>query len=382
MADIIRRLSLYILFNILICGLFLSCARTGTSKVDDASPTVSLRLLPSENNPRNSEGAFIKLKDNRIMFIYSRFYGSSRSDFGTSDLVARFSDDDGRTWSTDNKTVVKNEGNVNVMSVSLLRLKSGKIALFYCRKNSMFDCLPYVRFSADEGRTWTEGLPCITDKSGYFVLNNDRVIQLSNGRLLMPVSRHITEPNTKVFNERGVISCYYSDDSGATWTSGKTLENPTGGLNQEPGTVELRDGRVMIFVRSDIGKQLVAYSGDSGISWTPLKPGNITSPIAPASIKRIPSTGDLILIWNHNDGSNPAIKGKRTPLNIAISKDEGRTWIHEKKIWEDPDHRYCYTAMHFEKDAVLLSHVAGKYSDGTRNSITEVTRVKLDWIYK
>ena len=33
---------------------------------------IGLELPPGPNNPRNSEGAFMPLKDGRIMFAYSR----------------------------------------------------------------------------------------------------------------------------------------------------------------------------------------------------------------------------------------------------------------------------------------------------------------------
>lgn len=36
-----------------------------------------LQLNPGENNPRNSEGDFVRLKDGRIMFIYTHFTGKS-----------------------------------------------------------------------------------------------------------------------------------------------------------------------------------------------------------------------------------------------------------------------------------------------------------------
>src|SRR5690606_40956424 len=50
-------------------------------------PETTLILKPSENNPRNSEGDFVELKDGRLMCVYSRFYGDSRSDFGSSSLA-------------------------------------------------------------------------------------------------------------------------------------------------------------------------------------------------------------------------------------------------------------------------------------------------------
>lgn len=348
---------------------------------ENHGPMTVLRLAPGVENPRNSEGSFLTLKDGRIIFIYSRFYGDSRSDFGSSNLAARYSGDGGETWTQEDKIAVANEGAMNVMSVSLLRLQNGDIALFYVRKNSVNDCIPMMRISRDETRTWSDAIPCITDKKGYFVLNNDRVIQLNTGRLLMPVSLHIKPDGTEKFNENGIILCYYSDNQGLTWKSSDFLVNQTGFMTQEPGVIELKDGSIMMFIRSDSGKQLISFSTDQGQSWTPVKAGNIVSPLSPASIKRIPATSDLLLIWNYNDGSNPKIAGKRTPFNAAISKDEGRTWENIKTIAAHTDTRYCYTAISFTDNHVLLGHVAGRYSDGSRNSVTEITRLSLNWLY-
>src|SRR5690625_7675485 len=104
------------------------------------------------------------------MYEYRRLCGTYRSDVGTIRLVARYSEDGGRTWTDEDELVVANEGEVNVMSVSLLRMDNGEIALFYVRKNSMRDCIPMMRTSSDEGMTWSEPIACITDREGYFVL--------------------------------------------------------------------------------------------------------------------------------------------------------------------------------------------------------------------
>ena len=73
--------------------------------------------------------------------------------------------------------VIEREGGFNNMSVSLLRLQSGEIALFYLIKDSLADCRPFLRLSTDEAKTWSDPISCITDDVDYFVLNNDRVIQ-------------------------------------------------------------------------------------------------------------------------------------------------------------------------------------------------------------
>ena len=140
-----------------------------------SSHRVVLQLPPGSDNPRNSEGDFITLTNGRILFIYSRYTGSSSSDNAPADLAGRFSDDGGKTWSSEDFRVLENEGGMNVMSVSLLRLQNGQIALFYLRKNSTEDCIPMMRISTDEAKTWSDPVACITDRSGYFVLNNNLI---------------------------------------------------------------------------------------------------------------------------------------------------------------------------------------------------------------
>lgn len=344
-------------------------------------PEVVLRLEPGVNNPRNSEGAFITLNNGRILFIYSHYTGKASGDHDPAFLASRISADGGKTWSADDKVVIEKEGAMNVMSVSLLRLKNGDIALFYLKKNSDSDCIPIMRISRDEAQTWGDPVTCITDKKGYFVLNNDRVIQLSTGRLLMAVALHKT-PGEMRWYEKAKLFSYYSDDNGKTWKPGNEVPTPKNIITQEPGVVELKNGQVMMFIRASGGVQYQSYSKDHGINWSTAIPGHINSPLSPASIKRIPSTGDLLLVWNNNDGSVPAIKGKRTPLHAAISDDDGKTWKHVYTVADDPDGWYCYIAIHFNRGNVLLGYCAGSQSARTHLSVTAITKIKLKSLYK
>ncbi|MEI8040921.1 MAG: sialidase family protein [Verrucomicrobiota bacterium] len=158
-----------------------------TRAADTGNETV-LNLDPTPDNPRNSEGSFVALKSGLILFIYTRFQGGA-ADHSPAQLVSIESEDRGRTWSREPRTVVENPPGANVMSVSLLRLRSGSIALFYLAKNSLLDCRPVMRISTDEAHTWSEARH-VGDAPGYFVLNNDRVIQLQSGRLVAPVTFH------------------------------------------------------------------------------------------------------------------------------------------------------------------------------------------------
>ncbi|HLU90091.1 MAG TPA: sialidase family protein [Cyclobacteriaceae bacterium] len=359
-----------------------SCSSGETVTEENTEASVidrTLILNPGENNPRNSEGDFIQLNDGRILFVYSHYYGESSSDHGTAHLAGRYSEDQGQTWTEEDELILPNEGGMNVMSVSLLRLQNGDIAMFYLRKNNTDDCIPMMRISKDEAKTWSEAVPCITDREGYFVLNNDRVIQLENGRLLLAVAQHAA-PGEE-WGGMGKIFSYYSDDNGQTWKSSPELANPDSIVLQEPGVVELKDGTIMMFIRSNAGVQMLAYSQDQGETWSDLEKSTLVSPVSPATIERIPKTGDLLAVWNNNLADDPDIARLRTPLNAAISKDEGRTWESIKTLEDDPDGWYCYTAMDFVDDHVLLGYCAGNRPQGTGLSVTNVTRLGVDWLY-
>ncbi len=358
---------------VLMAVVLQSC---GTDKVVPLpGKEVALRLEPGPDNFRNSEGDFITLKDGRILFVYTHFTGGN-GDNDSAYLAGRYSDDKGRTWTQSDSLIVANEADMNIMSVSMLRLKTGEIALIYLRKNSETDCVPYMRISKDEAKSWGEPRRMIPD-DGYFVMNNDRVVQLKDGRILMPVALHVDENYNSPIAR---IMSYYSDDNGVTFHKSSEAANPNKVVTQEPGIIELKSGRLLMFCRTDAGEQYFTWSNDRGETWSDLEPGNIKSPLSPASIERIPSTGDLLLLWNNNY-KDALESGKRTPYNLALSSDEGKTWKKIKTIENDPYGWYCYTAIEFLEDCVLLGHCAGIRRNSNGLETTQITRLSLDWIY-
>ncbi|NPV54879.1 MAG: exo-alpha-sialidase [Firmicutes bacterium] len=342
-----------------------------------------LELEPSEGNPRNSEGAIIELGDGRLLLAYTHFYGGA-SDDAPAYIAGRYSNDRGRSWDKEDIIILENEGSQNVMSVSFLRLDSGRLGLFYAIKNSWGDLRLFLRESGDEGASWGEKI-CCTPQEGYFVVNNDRVVKLANGRIIVPVAYHRCPDKTReTWSHRGISMCFFSDDGGKTWRRSETElsapEESNSGL-QEPGIIELKDGSLMMWSRTDLGSQYVSYSCDGGLTWSRPGPSSLVSPLSPASIKRIPSTGDLLCIYNDHSGRFSYITGKRTPLVAAISSNEGRSWRNHKLIESDPDGCYCYTLIAFVDDTILLGYCAGDTRVGGLNRL-RVVRVGLGWFYR
>jgi len=348
-------------------------------------PRTVLTLSPGPGNSRNSEGDFIQTKDGRLLFIYSHFGEGHGGDHDIAFLRERVSLDGGNTWLAEERTILKPASGLNVMSVSLLRLQSGDLALFYLAKVSLGDCRPEMRISKDEGQSWGEPVQCITDDIDYYVLNNNRAIQLKSGRLVLSVCRHRDLGDRGKRDWQGELMCYLSDDNGATWrrsTSSLTAQTDTGSrlTVQEPGVIELNDGTVMMYARSNSGSQMISFSKDHGDTWSPLKTSNIASPLSPASIARIPATGDLLLVWNHDKQNTGDPKPRRSPFTVAVSRDDGITWEHVKDLETDPDGWYCYTAIEFVDDTVLLGHCAGNRRVNGLVT-TKLTRFGLDWLY-
>jgi predicted neuraminidase len=351
-----------------------------------AAPETLVVREPTELYPRNSEGDIIKLKDGRLCLVYTRFTGGTR-DHSSADLAMHIFDDQGRALFSEDRVLVSNEGKCNVMSVSIVRLKNNELLLFYLRKEDRRrSCNMFVRRSADEFETLSQPVR-VTLLEGYHVVNNDRVVQLSTGRLIVPAALHtgFDETGTKVseFSGKGLPIVYYSDDQGHTWQKSNTTVTPISERElvlQEPGVVELKDGRLWMFMRTTHGFQYGCYSKDGGITWSQPKPTNLSSPCSPATIERAPWTGDLLCVWNDHSGAHPFPAGRRTPLCIAISKNDGKTWNKSRVIEANPDGWFCYTAMAFVEDRVILGYCAGDKQVGGLNRL-RVMAITKDWLY-
>jgi len=333
----------------------------------DKTGKILLDLAPSETNMRNSEGAFVTLNDGRIFFAYSR-YGKGFRDESNADIAAIVSADDGETWSEPQILfTAESHGTQNVMSVSLQRLNCGDIGLFYLVKRGFDDTRLVMRRSKDEGKSWSDAEYCV-NRLGFNVVNNDRVIKLSNGTLIFPAAHHGVriQPGKPSF-PYAVNYFYTSDDDGRSWTENDcavSLNSPhtKTGL-QEPGILELAPGILWCWARTDMGRQYEYFSRDFGLTWSNPEPSFFTSPCSPLSMKRIPGTDKLLAVWNPIP-NYPTFKKDftardRKRLVYEISSDNGATWSEPVILEDDNNCGFCYTAIHFNNDYVLLAYCAG-----------------------
>ena len=295
-------------------------------------------------NPRNSESDIIALRDGRLLLLgWTEFYAGKGADDGAARIVGRVSADGGRTWG-EKYTLVENDGRCNVMEVNFLRLNSGDLALFHLQKNVEVggtqtpDCRVILRTSQDEGRTFGPARQ-LTGENRYVETASGRALRLKTGRILVECDALET------------AFCLISDDDGATWREGRGVKPAAGGC-WEPAAVERNDGRVLMFLRTGLGGQYQTISEDGGQTWGEATPTALCGTVAPISIERIPTTGDLLAVWNHDIGSSRA----RNPLTAAISRDDGQTWEHFRNVADAAGDAFAYPSVTLIDDRALLTY--------------------------
>lgn len=349
-----------------------------------------LDLAPGPGNPRNSEGSFLRLKDGRGLFAYSHFTQGAQDDAAAAIWALVFDEKGvpGRPY----ELLPSGEGGaMNLMSLTLLRMGNGDVGLFYLRRIGKTLLEMVLRRSADEGVTWSRP-SAVTTRPGFFVVNNDRVLMLRNGHILVPAAEHKKQQRADgsvFFDARSEAVFFLSEDDGHTFRElpGKCVmpyqDKCASGL-QEPGVMEMMDGRLWAWARTDLGAQWEMFSFDEGRRWTPPEPSRFTSPLSPLSVLRL-RDGRLLALYNPiplYNGRGPYAgetwTGGRTPLSARLSEDDGESWSDPEALETQEDHGYCYTAlMEEENGTVLLAYCAGGPEDGSCLTRLRLARLTL-----
>ncbi|MCA9178948.1 MAG: exo-alpha-sialidase [Planctomycetales bacterium] len=344
----------------------------------------SIVYRATDANPRYTEGSVVQLNNGELLYAVTEFSGSG-SDFAKAHLVAKRSSDGGATWS-DSQEIQSNTGTMNVMSVTLRRMANGDLGMFYLQKNSESDLDLLLRRSQDEGVSFSDPV-VVTDSDGYHVVNNDRMLRLSErsgkpGRWLAPAA---STPDVRT-NNHFKSHCFISDDDGRTWRAGKGEVDAKRRGAMEPEVIELLDGRVMMLVRTQLGIIGKAISDDGGDNWGPLSSLGPVAPEAPATCRRIPATGDLLLIWNNTFREGEGHGGKRTPLSASISSDDGKSWSPPKNLEGNPLRTYSYPSLIFtggplQRGRAVMSYWETDENNGRRIS-NRFRSLPVTWFYR
>lgn len=322
---------------------------------------------------RGIMGDFVQLGDGAILMSYT-----------DGDIMAIRSEDRGKTWGEPYVLVKQPQAPAGgrIGAPSFLRCGNGDLLVTYYHSThpaTPYYATNYYRRSRDDGRTWSDQY-CYTPHPGYLLVHNDRLQRLSSGRVLAVAEYKAYLPSSD--DHSGYVGMtFQSNDDGLSWyPSSNTVDlfKDKHMEVQEADVVELRDGRLLMFARTYSGYPVFAYSTDKGDSWgPPVERTDIPMPYAGLpTVRRLPSTGDLLFIWiskKSSDKADPKVT-RRCGLTTAISSDEGQTLTHLRDLAYDPEDDFGYQCVEFLADnTVLIAYHA-------RNGI-RLARVGVDWFY-
>jgi Neuraminidase (sialidase) len=289
------------------------------------------------------------------LLAYCEARKSTKTDWGTIDILLRRSTDGGKTWGPPRKIVTPPRDakkNPVALAQGLARPEdvtiNNPVAITDHQTEAIhfLYCVEYARCfwmrSDDDGQSFTEPVE-ITPAFEAFRPEYDwkvlatgpgHGIQLSSGRLLVPVwlstgtGGHAHRPSA--------VSVITSDDHGKTWKRGEIVVKHPNPVNpSETAAVELADGRVMLNIRHESEPHLrgVSVSRDGSTGWSEMRYDRaLPEPVCFGSLarlsKRPEGDKDRILFVNPH---NPTGRERRN-LTVKLSEDGGQTWPVSRAI--------------------------------------------------
>jgi len=166
----------------------------------------------------------------------------------------------------------------------------------------------------------------------------DYTREMKGGYAIFRGKRILLQTHTHV-PEMGGTFVMYSDDEGTTWRQSKGFlmgyfrDGHMGHMTaDEPSIAELKDGRILCFMRGTGGCILKSYSSDGGQYWTKVEITDLCNSNSPAFVARVPTNGDLVCVWNQVSADEICRGFRRGRLSIAVSQDDGETWSHFRNL--------------------------------------------------
>jgi sialidase-1 len=328
------------------------------------------------------------------------------NDDGYARISGAVSKDGGKTWSAPRVHADDADARVNTMSPALVRLKDGRLMLAYSWRSggnhvdNYGPCARRARFSADEGATWSEPVRLTPDDGTYHTGCHDRAWVLPSGRILVQCHTNSSGRPGGKYRDHKHVYIAWSDDGGKSWKNSNRVTEPVArGLN-EACLVPRRDGSLFMVLRSWRGHAFMSESTDEGATWSEPRPSGVIAPDAPTYLTRIPGTSDILMVWNCNFNLRPrhdlrlASSGSdvartvavtshavsRCPLLCAISRDDGRTWGLPKVLEDDINYEWAYPGVVFHGDIALIHYFRSPMIERRRELM--LTHVPIKWLYE
>jgi predicted neuraminidase len=222
----------------------------------------------------------------------------------------------------------------------LYQIPKGELMLFYKIGPSPARWWGMLVKSADHGKTW--GKP-VKLPEGYIGPVKNKPVLLRDGTLMCPSSTE-GDGSWRVHFE-------YTKDFGKSWKKTDPInDGKTIGIIQ-PSILTYPDGSLQILCRSRNRAMIESRSSDGGKSWSPVEAIDLPNNNSGTDAVTL-ADGRQLLVYNHVLPPGDQVKGERTPLNVAISKD-GETWYAALILEDSPVSQYSYPSVIQTSDGMV-----------------------------
>jgi sialidase-1 len=323
----------------------------------DPGPYTQKRVMASSgpDSPRNDCATIAERADGTLYGVWHKYRPNpaAGSDFGRADIAAKISPDGGLSWTDERRIIPVADGDLNVQAPAIIRLPNGEMLIAAMRAHAPDSSSMSVFRSRDDGATWQEEGDIWSRHQGQWLQGGTpSLVRLRDGRLVLPF--HGGDGHQG--KQHNVAGCFVSDDDGHTWRqTPAVIDLPMRGA-MEASVTELGDGRLLMSLRSQLGTVMLCESRDRAESWSLPWSSGLTAPESATCLRRIPGSDLLLLIWNGIEFYEPAHHhfGPRTPLSLAVSADDGRTWNRLGDIEDAPDAEFTNVNCMFTRQGDAL----------------------------
>lgn len=359
--------------------------------------------------PKQSEASAIHLRDGKILLVWTEFLDpdqmpagerppesplrsqASRGDDGYARISGMVSADGGYTWSEPWVVVDDRDALINCMSPALTRLADGRLLLAYSWRSGgnpspgshvvSGAAMRRVRFSSDEGQSWSEPVQITPADGSYHTGCHDRAWTLPSGRVLVQCHSRFEQPGPRQSWRVMTNWIAYSDDNGQSWHASTRLTEPRSPRGfAEASLAQRGDGSLLMVMRTTLGHSFFTESTDEGATWSTPYPSGVVTSAAPSLLARLPNSDDLLLVWNPNyNPDQGGLYGWRCPLLCAVSRDGGRSWGLPKALETNCAFWWEYPGILFDGDTALLHY---RVFPGDRSCChLALAHIPIAWFY-
>lgn len=298
-------------------------------------------FIPNLPNVRTHVSTIAETSSGFVAAWYSRKEGQNEKIF-VSRLERNLKD-----WTTPEMVVGRAEETLPVAYYNpvLFQQKKGPLFLFYKTGENYQSWKGMFKVSSDQGKTWGPSNRLPDDTLGP---TKNKPLELEDGTILCPSStespdgwsihiERIKPENTGDFLLKNKWSKIGPLNDSSVWVI-------------QPALLNFGEGKILLLSRNKkmvpiLSRMIMeAVSTDNGLTWSKLRPSALPNPNSGIDAVTL-KDGRCLLVYNPNSIC-------RTPLDVAVSTDQGKTWSFCLRL-ENGFSEYSYPSIIQASDGMV-----------------------------